>query len=203
MILDFEERIEGYEMVSILNEINSQGIFTIILCVVLVLLLIVEGTKLWKGTLESLDLKSGKELRENAINERIDELEHKITSVENSFMNNQEVYHNQSIEIRNHLQDNQENLSNQITELNQMMNKLNDNFVKKEISDMRTTLLDFANAIMNDRDYNREQYEHILDVYQDYENVLKENHMDNGRVTRSMEYVKKNYDYLIEHGFKK
>jgi len=40
-------------------------------------------------------------------------------------------------------------------------------------------------------------------VYQDYENVLEENHMDNGRVTRSMEYVKKNYDYLIEHGFKK
>lgn len=190
-------------MISTLNEINSQGIFTIILCVVLVLLLIVEGTKLWKGTLESLDLKSGKELRENAVNERIDELEHKITSVENSFMNNQEVYHNQSIEIRNHLQENQENLSNQITKLNQMMNKLNDNFVKKEISDMRTTLLDFANAIMNDRDYNREQYEHILDVYQDYENVLKENHMDNGRVTRSMEYVKKNYDYLIEHGFKK
>lgn len=33
--------------------------------------------------------------------------------------------------------------------------------------------------------------------------VLEENHMDNGRVTRSMEYVKKNYDYLIEHGFKK
>ena len=108
-------------MISTLNEINSQGIFTIILCVVLVLLLIVEGTKLWKGTLESLDLKSGKELRENAVNERIDELEHKITSVENSFMNNQEVYHNQSIEIRNHLQENQENLSNQITKLNQMI----------------------------------------------------------------------------------
>lgn len=42
-----------------------------------------------------------------------------------------------------------ENLSNQITELNQMMNKLNDNFVKKEISDMRTTLLDFATSIVN------------------------------------------------------
>ena len=40
-------------------------------------------------------------------------------------------------------------------------------------------------------------------VYHDYENVLKENHMDNGRVTRSMEFVKKNYNYLMEHGFKK
>ena len=190
-------------MISVLNEINSQGIFTIILCVVLVLLLIVEGTKLWKGTLESLGLKTNKELQEQSLNKLLDELEHKIKTVENSFMNNQEVYHNQSIEIRNHLKENQENLSNQITELNQMLNKLNNNFVKKEISDMRTVLLDFANAIMNDRDYNREQYEHILDVYHDYENVLEENHMDNGRVTRSMEFVKKNYDYLMEHGFKK
>ena len=69
-------------MISTLNEINSQGIFTIILCVVLVLLLIVEGTKLWKGTLESLDLKSGKELRENAVNERIDALERELENVE-------------------------------------------------------------------------------------------------------------------------
>ena len=78
MILAFAERIEDNEMISTLNEINSQGIFTIILCVVLVLLLIVEGTKLWKGTLESLDLKSGKELRENAVNERLDTLESEL-----------------------------------------------------------------------------------------------------------------------------
>ena len=65
-------------MISVLNEINSQGIFTIILCVVLVLLLIVEGTKLWKGTLESLGLKTNKELQEQSLNKRLDELEHKI-----------------------------------------------------------------------------------------------------------------------------
>ena len=129
--------------------------------------------------------------------------EEKIQKYNNDLFEKQKKYHAESIEIRNGLKQDQDNLSDQISELNQMMNKLNNNFVKKEISDMRTTLLDFANAIMNDRDYNREQYEHILDVYQDYENVLEENHMDNGRVTRSMEYVKKNYDYLIEHGFKK
>lgn len=109
-------------MISTLNEINSQGIFTIILCVVLVLLLIVEGTKLWKGTLESLDLKSGKELRENAVNERLNTLESELENVKTTFLDNQETYHGQSIEIRNHLQENQENLSNQIAELKQIMN---------------------------------------------------------------------------------
>ena len=95
-------------MISTLNEINSQGIFTIILCVTLVLLLIVEGTKLWKGTLESLDLKSGKELRENAVNERLDTLESELKKVKTTFLDNQKTYHGQSIEIRNNLQANQE-----------------------------------------------------------------------------------------------
>lgn len=153
----------------------------------------------FKGDLE-------KETLDNKLIEletRLKMQEENIQKYNNDLFEKQKKYHAESIEIRNGLKQDQDNLSDQISELNQMMSKLNNNFVKKEISDMRTTLLDFANAIMNDRDYNREQYEHILDVYQDYENVLEENHMDNGRVTRSMEYVKKNYDYLIEHGFKK
>lgn len=108
-------------MISTLNEINSQGI-TFILCVVLAMILVVEWNKLRKGTLDSLGLKTNKELQEQSLNKRLDELEHKIKTVENSFMNNQEVYHNQSIEIRNHLQENQESLSNQMTELSNMIN---------------------------------------------------------------------------------
>ena len=181
-------------MINTLNEINSQGIFTIILCVVLVLLLIVEGTKLWKGTLESLDLKSGKELRENAVNERLDTLESKIKSVENSFMNNQEVYHNQSIEISNHLKENQEGLSNQISELKQL-------FISKEIDDMRWEMLDFASAIMNGRRYGKEQYDHVIDIYGKYERILEENGMENGRVTSSMEFTMDKYKKLMLVGF--
>nr|WP_297936918.1 hypothetical protein [uncultured Lachnoclostridium sp.] len=120
-------------MIGVLNEISSQGIFTVILCVVLVLLLIIEGAKLWKGTLESLDLKSGKELRENALNERLDALESKIKAVENSFMNDQEKYHNQSIEIR-------DGLSNQITELNTMMSNFIDTSNQCTVASFRSSL---------------------------------------------------------------
>lgn len=181
-------------MISVLNEINSQGIFTIILCVVLVLLLIVEGTKLWKGTLESLGLKTNKELQEQSLNKRLDELEHKIKTVENSFMNNQEVYHNQSIEIRNNLQANQESLSNQMTELKQL-------FINKEIDDMRWEMLDFASAIMNHRRCSKEQYDHVIDTYVKYEKILEENGMENGRVTSSMEFVNDKYKKLMSVGF--
>ena len=181
-------------MISVLNEINSQGIFTIILCVVLVLLLIVEGTKLWKGTLESLDLKSGKELRENAVNERLDTLESELKKVKTTFLDNQETYHGQSIEIRNNLQENQENLSKQMTELKQL-------FINKEIDDMRWEMLDFASAIMNHRRCSKEQYDHVIDIYEKYEEILRQNKIENGRVTSSMEFVNDKYKKLMSVGF--
>lgn len=181
-------------MIDILHELNSQGWFNVILIIILVALLIIELTKIRKGLMESLDLKSGKELRQNALDERMDRLENKINFVETSFTQSQEKYHNQSIEIRNKLQDNQQGLSAQISELKQL-------FISKEIDDMRFELLDFANAVMNKRRYNKEQYDHVLEIYDKYEKVLEENGMENGRVTSSMEFVIEQYQKLMSVNF--
>lgn len=196
--------------VDALKGIHEIGEYNALISFILVIILFITFLELLQKIKSIMGIKFKGDLEKETLDNKLIELETRLKMQEeniqkynNDLFEKQKKYHAESIEIRNGLKQDQDNLSDQISELNQMMNKLNNNFVKKEISDMRTTLLDFANAIMNDRDYNREQYEHILDVYQDYENVLEENHMDNGRVTRSMEYVKKNYDYLIEHGFKK
>ena len=196
--------------VDAIKGIHEIGEYNALISFILIIILAITILELLQKVKSIMGIKFKGDLEKETLDNKMIELEtrlkmqeEKIQKYNNDLFEKQKKYHEESIEIRNGLKQDQDNLSDQISELNQMMNKLNNNFVKKEISDMRTTLLDFANAIMNDRDYNREQYEHILDVYQDYENVLKENHMDNGRVTRSMEYVKKNYDYLIEHGFKK
>ena len=196
--------------VDALKGIHKIGVYNALISFILVIILFITFLELLQKIKSIMGIKFKGDLEKETLDNKIIEFEtrlkmqeEKIQKYNDDLFEKQKKYHAESIEIRNGLKQDQDNLSDQISELNQMMNKLNNNFVKKEISDMRTTLLDFANAIMNDRDYNREQYEHILDVYQDYENVLEENHMDNGRVTRSMEYVKKNYDYLIEHGFKK
>ena len=198
------------EAVDALKGIHENGVYNALISFILVIILCITFLELLQKIKSIMGIKFKGDLEKETLDNKLIELETRLKMQEeniqkynNDLFEKQKKYHAESIEIRNGLKHDQDNLSDQISELNQMMSKLNNNFVKKEISDMRTTLLDFANAIMNDRDYNREQYEHILDVYQDYENVLKENHMDNGRVTRSMEYVKKNYDYLIEHGFKK
>lgn len=196
--------------VDALKGIHEIGVYNALISFILVIILFIAFLELLQKIKSIMGIKFKGDLEKETLDNKMIEFETRLKMQEeniqkynNDLFEKQKKYHAESIEIRNGLKQDQYNLSDQISELNQMMNKLNNNFVKKEISDMRTTLLDFANAIMNDRDYNREQYEHILDVYQDYENVLEENHMDNGRVTRSMEYVKKNYDYLIEHGFKK
>jgi hypothetical protein len=196
--------------VDALKGIHEIGEYNALISFILVIILCITFLELLQKIKSIMGIKFKGDLEKETLDNKMIEFEtrlkmqeEKIQKYNDDLFEKQKKYHAESIEIRNGLKQDQDNLSDQISELNQMMSKLNNNFVKKEISDMRTTLLDFANAIMNDRDYNREQYEHILDVYQDYENVLEENHMDNGRVTRSMEYVKKNYDYLIEHGFKK
>lgn len=135
-----------------------------------------------------------KELRENAVNERLDTLESELKKVKTTFLDNQETYHGQSIEIRNNLQANQESLSNQMTELKQL-------FINKEIDDMRWEMLDFASAIMNKRRCSKEQYDHVIDTYVKYEKILEENGMENGRVTSSMEFVNDKYKKLMSVGF--
>ena len=63
-------------------------------------------------------------------------------------------------------------------------------------------MLDFANAVMNKRRYNKEQYDHVIDTYVKYEKILEENGMENGRVTSSMEFIQDRYKELMAVGFK-
>ena len=119
-------------------------------------------------------------------------MEQKIADFEQS----QHNYHDQSINIRDKLEDNQKVLQDGINELKTLL-------INKEIDDIRTTILDFSNTVMNDRDYNKEQYEHIIDLYDKYEKIIEQNGMTNGRVTASMEFVLKNYQDLMDNGFKK
>lgn len=75
--------------------------------------------------------------------------------------------------------------------------------IKKDINDMRWEILDFANAVMSGRDYNKEQYDHVLETYEEYEKILKDNNMENGKVDLSMGFIKKQYGDLMVNGFKR
>ena len=179
----------GIEFIEKLHEFGLINVIIILLSAAgLVIAIKAGGEKL----LDALGIETKSSLQKKALADKIIELETKIADFEQS----QHEYHEQSITIRDKLEDNQKVLQDGISELKMLL-------INKEIDDIRTTILDFSNAVMNGRDYNKEQYEHIIDLYDKYEKILDQNGMTNGRVTASMEFVLKNYQYLMDNGFKK
>lgn len=175
-----------------IQKIHEFGEINVIISLLLCAMLAIALKAGWEKLLDALGLETKASLQKKALEKKLSDMEQKIADFEQS----QHDYHDQSITIRDKLEDNQKVLQDGIGELKILL-------INKEIDDIRTTILDFSNAVMNGRDYNKEQYEHIIDLYDKYEKILEQNGMTNGRVTASMEFVLKNYQDLMDNGFKK
>ena len=175
-----------------IQKIHEFGEINVIISILLCAMLVIALRAGWEKLLDALGLETKASLQKKALEKKLSDMEQKIADFEQS----QHNYHDQSINIRDDLEDNQKVLQDGINELKTLL-------INKEIDDIRTTILDFSNAVMNGRDYNKEQYEHIIDLYDKYEKILEQNGMTNGRVTASMEFVLKNYQDLMDNGFKK
>lgn len=175
-----------------IQKIHEFGEINVIISLLLCAMLVIALKAGWEKLLDVLGLETKASLQKKALEKKLSDMEQKIADFEQS----QHNYHDQSISIRDKLEDNQKVLQDGINELKTLL-------INKEIDDIRTTILDFSNAVMNGRDYNKEQYEHIIDLYDKYEKILEQNGMTNGRVTASMEFVLKNYQDLMDNGFKK
>jgi len=81
------------------------------------------------------------------------------------------------------------------------INKLFKINTKKDIGDMRWRILDFANALKNGRTYDSEVYNHILEIYDDYEKLLADNGLENGRADMAMRLIKEHYEKGMHDGF--
>lgn len=175
-----------------IQKIHEFGEINVIISLLLCAMLVIALKAGWEKLLDVLGLETKASLQKKALEKKLSDMEQKIADFEQS----QHNYHDQSINIRDDLEDNQKVLQDGINELKTLL-------INKEIDDIRTTILNFSNAVMNGRDYNKEQYEHIIDLYDKYEKILEQNGMTNGRVTASMEFVLKNYQDLMDNGFKK
>lgn len=85
-------------------------------------------------------------------------------------------------------------------EISSDIKKLTRMFVDKEIDDMRWEIINFATDLSSGKIYNRESFDHILRMYQKYEKILEERHMENGLVTESIGYINEMYRESLKHG---
>lgn len=90
-----------------------------------------------------------------------------------------------------------------ITKISSNVEDIKARLLNKEIGDIRYEILDFASALSNGREYTKEQFDHVLAIYQSYEKLLIENNMENGQVTLSMEIIDEVYKENLKNGFLK
>ena len=79
--------------------------------------------------------------------------------------------------------------------------KLTKMFIDKQIDDIRYEILDFASSLSAGRQYSKEQFDHIISIDEKYKKILKENDLENGQVTASMEVITGIYKEKLRTGF--
>ena len=81
------------------------------------------------------------------------------------------------------------------------LKKLTKIVVDKEIDDMRWEILNFSSALTSGRKYNKESFDHVIQIHEKYEKILEENGLENGQVTASMEVIMDVYKEKLRTGF--
>jgi len=81
---------------------------------------------------------------------------------------------------------------------------LKKDFETHKIESQRYEILDFANSCMNSRKHTKEEFDHIVNVHDDYEKYINENNLSNGQVDIAFSFVKKiNQKCMEENDFLK
>lgn len=96
-----------------------------------------------------------------------------------------------------------QDLKDEVNKTNEKLDKISDLVLNMRIENMRKTLLDFASGIgdvSKNRKYTKEQFDEMFLLHKDYEELLKEHNMTNGRVDISMEIIREKYKYNVLHG---
>lgn len=178
--------------------VRSFDWWTVVIGVLIAIGIIMLCVKIKDFVVSTFGITTKSALAKQAQEERIKDLNNQIIDLQKEvqqFKDNRIHDRDQSFDIQKQLTDSQTLLQNSVENLRKML-------VNKEINDMRWEILDFSNAVMNGRVYNKEIYDHIFDTYTEYERVLEENGLENGKVDSSMQFVRNKYLELMEKGFK-
>ena len=83
---------------------------------------------------------------------------------------------------------------------NKKLDSIENLVLNMRIENMRKTLLGFASDVASGKPFTKEQYDEMFMLYADYEDLLEERDMTNGRVEISMEIVKDTYKKYLASG---
>lgn len=196
-------------MVDLLTQLNAFGLSNILSIFVLVLLLFAEFDKVLDTISKLLQrcgiqITTNHQIRDNEQEEEIEQLKKQLESYQSTTTNRETERHKQSIVIRDGLLNNQKKLENAQQKLETTMDKISSSLadldkriLDEQIKRMRWRILDFSDSLANGNSASLEQFNNIIETHTEYEHVLRENHMTNGLVSASYEFILQKYQELL------
>lgn len=81
----------------------------------------------------------------------------------------------------------------QLASISLKLEEVSERIDKIELNDMRSAILDFSNSCMNERRHTKEEFEHVIDLHSQYEEIISEKGLKNGRVDLAFRYISELY----------
>jgi len=81
----------------------------------------------------------------------------------------------------------------QLAAISLKLEEVSERIDKIELNDMRSAILDFSNSCMNERRHTKEEFEHVIDLHTQYEEIISEKGLKNGRVDLAFRYISELY----------
>lgn len=80
-------------------------------------------------------------------------------------------------------------ISTKLENVSERIDKIENRIDMIEINNMRTQILNFANSCMNGRKHTKEEFEHVIDLKNNYDLIINKRGFKNGRVDLAFKYM--------------
>lgn len=89
---------------------------------------------------------------------------------------------------------------NEISKISKGIDDIKDTLLKDNIEKKRKSILDFCSSLSNNQKQNNEAFNDIFRTYVEYEQILKDNKLENGQAEESMKFIREKYQEKLHNG---
>ena len=89
---------------------------------------------------------------------------------------------------------------NEISKISRGIDDIKNTLLEDNIEKKRKSILDFCSSLSNEQKQNSEAFNDIFRTYADYEQILKDNGMENGQAEESMKFIREKYQEKLHNG---
>ena len=88
----------------------------------------------------------------------------------------------------------------EISKISKGIDDIKDTLLKDNIEKKRKSILDFCSSLSNNQKQNNEAFNDIFRTYVEYEQILKDNKLENGQAEESMKFIREKYQAKLRNG---